>query len=67
MKLQKWLEKEERSNRWFARQFNNPPTTPTSVNRWCEKGATVPRAKFMQQIEKITDGEVTSADFKPSK
>lgn len=59
MQLSTWLEEEEMTNVEFARRLGVAHTT---VGRWIS-GEVFPRHGYLRQIEKLTCGRVTAADF----
>lgn len=59
MKLQEYLDKENKKTSDVARDFNLPHTI---VLRWV-KGVRIPRPENMQKIFAYTNGEVAPNDF----
>jgi transcriptional regulator with XRE-family HTH domain len=59
MTLAQWIEKQGRTQRWFAGEVGAPEAT---VSRWCS-GKMMPRLDRLRQIEQITGGSVTANDF----
>jgi len=61
MKLKDWLEKEKLTNVWLA---NKLKVTPQSVSNY-KRDVYLPSALAIQEIERLTNGEVTKDDFTP--
>tara|TARA_R100000808_G_C2123555_1_gene134272 strand:+ start:225 stop:416 length:192 start_codon:yes stop_codon:yes gene_type:complete len=59
MKLAEWLQKERRTQVWFAEQIGKHPNT---IARYIS-GDRFPARKTMAKITEVTKGRVTHRDF----
>ena len=59
MKLQDWLDREERTAKWMASQIGS---TRPMLSRWM-RGHKVPHLWYVQRVHRVTGGEVSLLDW----